>query len=225
MYWTPEHQQAVALFLLCSSATTSASTRQYLYNTILYPVFDIIIDKCMAAYRFNREDREDVKQDSHIKLYNILINKLQQQLLKGILQYIWLTVENTILTHKRQKSISFTSLEQLIEQQDSQEITQSLAALMPDICNDDYCADKCIRQQDIRIDIIDAIDKKMLDEKEYSVASMYLQLMKDYLISNDFDALNFKRYVKQQMDWKEGHFRVVNCLLDIRTKEFRTVKL
>lgn len=53
-----------------------------------------------------------------------------------------------------------------------------------------------------------------------STYGVYLQLLKEYIIDNDFDERGAKEYIMEKMNIKSNTFNTISSLLDIKVTNF-----
>ena len=203
-YWKEEHQKAIELYYYCASASTSATTRNYLFNYILYNPFDHLITSALRSFNNPNLLNEDYKQDLFIYMYTKLLNKLKKDKLQGVLKFLYVSIKNHILSYII-----------IPGQRMKYEAIKDTKAV-------DNEAIKDIELKEVQKQIIQTIEKKIEIEKIINKSNtIYLILLKDYLINNQYDERGFAVYVMDKMNITLSTYRAISSRLDIRTKLFR----
>ena len=203
MIWTPKHQQAIELYFYCQSATTSASTRNYLFNNILYApllqLTEIVIRNQSRKYEVNK----DVQQDMLIYIYEKVLPKLNKNKLQAAQQLLYVSLKNYYISYVRLATTKF-------DVNNTVELSNNI--------DKEYVE---FDGEEIKKEILNAIDYKIKKEKKINKAkTVYLLLLKDYLIENDFDERNFGEYVKNKMNMSDEKYRQISHLLGISVLPF-----
>lgn len=208
-YWSQIEQSAVEEYFRCVTAVTSGATRTRLYSTVIYQVFDLIIDKNLSAFRnLCGDDKDDIRQWAHIRLWQGL-DKLKPHMMQGALQYFWTICRNHIYTRAGRAAAHIT-----------EDITFVNEHNLPD---NPMTADKNIIQQDLRIQIMQELDKKLLNCKSVTISYVYLSKLKQFLLDNEYDATGFDKYICNELNLTDESFRVINSRLKIKTKIFKSI--
>lgn len=211
MFWTNEHQQMIEKYYWCYTASTSAITRNYLY-TKLYPVFSEIIERAIVTSKLHfKKDLEEVRQVAHVHIFTKILPKLKPELLQGAQQFIYVGVRNIIITY----FYVSPSKSNKIQYDKTYDVTHS------DYLVDSNYADDNMIAEDTRRLIIAELDRKIKFKRVInSTYGVYLQLLKEYIIDNDFDERGAKEYIMERMNIKSNTFNTISSLLDIKVTNF-----
>lgn len=208
-YWTTSDTQMIKTFYYCYTASTSAATRNQIF-TKLQPKFNYLINNAIQSIMssWSKEDKEEAHQDAMMKLWLVLSNKLDPDRLKAVLNFLWITTQNILYTVARQKSCCKP---QIVYNSDHPTIS---------VHYEDY-EEPQPDDQDIRQQILLEIDKKIIcQEKLNRTNTVYLVLLKEFLIANDFNSKGFQQYVCDILQINRENFYQINYKLGIRSQVF-----
>lgn len=208
MKWTAEHQQAIIEYYYCQSASTSAITRNYLFNNILYQpikqLTEIVIRKKSNRYTVD----VDLQQDMLLFIYDKVLPKLQLDKLQAAQQLIYTSLYNYYTSYVSLAVPRFNSNNcySINNDDDSVNIIDS----------------KSVNINEIRSEILAAIDGKIRNEKIINKRkTVYLLLLREYLINNQFDEREFKYFVMKKMNLTKEQYNHTNRSLKICGELFR----
>jgi hypothetical protein len=217
MLWTPEHQKALIEYYSCYTATTSAQTRAFIYNHILYLPLLNIVQTCLKSFNKKNLLNDDNQQECMIFTYQLL-NKLDPNKLKGALQFIWVSTRRNILNiiyKDMQQPIDVIELDNYGDYKDSPIEATNTSQLISD---NSYNADTNIINDEIKKEILNELDSKMHSELIVNKSStVFLLLLKEYLISNSFDERDFQTYVMDKMSINLSQYRGIASKVKIST--------
>jgi hypothetical protein len=220
-YWNHNTQMALETWYYCQSASTSATTRAYIYSHILYGAFDVLISKLQTTLSISQRiiTKEDLQQVIHIYIWEKLMHKLKPELIQAALQFFYISSYNYVWNlYIVKKHIKYESLEG-----DNEDGYNPIVYTM--CATSEYDADAAIKQIDNQILIQNAIDAKIANNNTYTTNCMYLEYLKRYLIANDYNAEGFDMYIMQKMNISKENFALINSKLHINTKVLRTQKI
>jgi hypothetical protein len=183
------------------------STDDYIIKSLifneLYPRFSKIIQVILNKYNIfdSYIYYDDYIQDMIIFLNAKVLPKITKDRIITAHQYIYISLLNytklLILNNNKYNKIK------------GDEIKDTIDWIVSDVC-----------VTDIQIQIIkkidDLIDKQSIMNKKYT---LYLFLLKDYLIKNHFDGTGFKDYVCKELNISETYYRYISSIFKIKTKE------
>ena len=216
MYWNTEHQQAIEAYYWCYTASTSADTRHLLFNTVLYTPLLTTASKALQHYR-NKIDTEDNQQELLTFMYTHLLPRMQGEQLQGVLNYLYLSSRRWIVTNIFIKSTKQPVIDNNydVDSYDSSNYSST--------CTNDALT--TIHKQETILHIQAAINAKIEQQKVVNKSNtIYLLLLKQYLIDNDYDAIGFKPYVMQAMQINLSTYRVISSRVGISTMIFKEEK-
>lgn len=196
VYWTKENQLDIESYI-----NADDKERNDIISRLMYSINNIM-NVVMNTY--NQLENEDLRQDLYLLLLTKLLPSLNNELIKGFQNYLYISFRNYTINYLK-KEVKFDELKY---------IEDSLSE-----CN----TDKYLDLIDNRVAIIELIDTKMNDEKIFNkYKCIYLQLLKDYLIENDFDERGFMQYAVNKMNINNNTFRSISSSLKIRVKPFNS---
>jgi hypothetical protein len=210
--WSKIQQSALENYYWCYTAATSAATRQYIYNNILYKPLLNICQTCLKSFHNHKIMTDDNVQESMIFVYQLL-NKLNPDKLKGALQFIWISTRRNAL------NIIYKDLQTPVDtfELDDYKDSQSDDAIN-ELIDNSYCADKAINNEQIRLDIINILNVKIHNERVVNKSStIFLILFKEYLIDNNYDERGFQEYVMNKMNLNLSQYRGIASKVRIST--------
>jgi len=151
---------------------------------------------------------DDNVQNCLIFQTTYLLPKLNEKKLKGVLQYLWISTKRYIITYmllpKKNKYYHNINI-------NNYEITDTVTN------NADYEVEK----KDLRIMIIDVIDRKIARQRVINKTNtIFLSLMREYILENDFDVAGFDVYVMEKMNINISTYRSLMSRCKIRSKLF-----
>jgi len=210
IFWKEEHQQMIEQYYWCYTASTSAITRNYIYNK-LYPIFNEIIDRAVVTTNLHlKPNQEEIKQVAHIHIYEKLLSKLNPTLLQGTQNYLYKGIRNYLITYfyvtpSKGNKIKF-NLEYDIT---NNEVSDSTAI------------DAELIKEDTRQEIIELLDEKIMNKRVINgTYCIYLQLLREYLLTNDFDERGVREFIMKKMKIKNSTFNTISSQLGIRVTTF-----
>ncbi|MZQ50441.1 MAG: hypothetical protein GT598_15695 [Bacteroidales bacterium] len=205
MYWTEEHQQLIVKYYWSYTSSTSAHTRNECVKGLIQPL--ITLTK-KALHQMGVTVDDDNVQNCLIFQTTYLLPKLNEKKLKGVLQYLWISTKRYIITYmllpKKNKYYHNINI-------NNYEITDTVTN------NADYEVEK----KDLRIMIIDVIDRKIARQRVINKTNtIFLSLMREYILENDFDVAGFDVYVMEKMNINISTYRSLMSRCKIRSKLF-----
>lgn len=202
MYWTETHQKLIEKYYWSYTSTTSAYTRNECVKGLEMPLITLSRN---ALHQCNIEVNEDNVQDCLIFQTTKLLPKLNDKKLQGCLQYLWLSTKRYIITYKMlPKKYYFNNI-------DDYEINDT-------VINE---ADYAMEQADIRKMIMSELDKKIKKQRVLNKTNtIFLCLMQQYIIENDYDVSGFDKYVMNKMNINISTYRSIMSRVGIRSKIF-----
>jgi hypothetical protein len=199
--WTPQHQKAIETFYYCYTSTTSAITRQYLFNYILYQPLKLLTEIALRSFGNPKFITEDNSQECLIYLYFTVLPRLQQNKLKASQNYIYHSLRNNIINIINKANLEAKYID-----------------LLDMYADDSYNADKAILNEETKIEIINALDNKIKKERIINKSTtIFLILFRNYLIENNFDERNFQDYVMDKMNISLSMYRAIASKIGVST--------
>jgi hypothetical protein len=218
-YWTEKHQNALKDYLTCISASTSAETRQLIFNTILYQPFVILSETALKSFHNPKYINSDYVQESLIFIWQLL-PKLSHIKLQTSFNFIWVSVRRHIINIIRQnEQIPFIeSLDEMNNYNDYDYYNNYNNIYNDYIIDNDNSPDKHFRQDEIRNDILTELNRRIHSQKVVNKSStIFLIHFKQYLIDNNFDERGFKDYAMIKMNIDLKTYRAIASSVRIST--------
>ena len=189
MYWTTGATLAVLLFI----STPDIKEKNKIYSEYLYEPIKCQCEQ-LSQLIFYKKD-QDIIQDGLLYSLNYL-NRIKPCSYKASQEYSWTNLKYYFINVKKSQRIQYDK-------------TVNINDL--DIMQKEY-------NYDINYEIIEAIDQKLLNIHTVNTKKgIFLLILKDYLISNDFDERGFCEYCCEVMNInKQNYWQVANTL-GIRT--------
>jgi hypothetical protein len=220
-YWQPIHQKAIEQFYYAYTSSTSAQTRQLIFNTILYSPFVILSETALKSFHNPKYINEDTEQECLLFIWQLLPklnpNKYPDGL-KGTFNFIWVSVRRNIINIIRQaEQIPMT--ESLDVVHDNNDRFESYNSPFNDaLIDNDNTPDKHFRQDEIRNNIITELNRRIHKQKVVNKSStIFLIHFKDYLLANQFDERGFKDYAMNKMNIDLKTYRAIASSVRIST--------
>lgn len=204
-YWLPEHQALINQYYWAYTASTSAQTRQMIYSKLYLPLTHII-NAATGSICPNHNYRDDITQECHIFFYTYLLPRLNIHRLQGTLYFLYKSANRFIVTKLIQNN-------RFINHHDYDTDINYIPNLS------DYESDSNIKYSEIKVEIINELDKKINSEKIMNRSNtIFLMLLKEYLIENEFDERGFKDYIMQKLHIGEVSYFALCSKVKIRSK-------
>lgn len=218
-YWQPKHQDALKQWLLCASATTSAETRQLIFNTILYQPFFTMSETCLKSFRNQKYINDDCLQESLIHIW-LLLPKLSTVKLQYAFSYIWQSVRHNIINMIVKEEQHSNDMIELDAEYNNNNNYDDYKYFNVDkyLLDESTIPDKQFEIYQTRIDIMKELNRKIVEQQVVNKsATFFLIKLKQYLIDNNFDERNFQEYIMKEMNMKISSYRVIASKLKIST--------
>lgn len=199
-YWT---KQANDELLLCViSGTSHYDNCQHLQKSL-----NELIRMAVYSIGSNYDSSEDLLQDIRLHLLHKTIPRIELHRFKSGFQLLYVAA--------RRRAINLLEYEQYRN-------TDSIDDVNPkELRVSSYESTDITDTNDTRKLIINELDKKIRQQRSINrVNSVFLILMKDYLVSNDYDPTGFKDYVMKKMGIRLSTYRTIISNLKIRAKVF-----
>jgi hypothetical protein len=211
-YWTTEDNLLIAQFYWCYTASTSATTRQRIF-TAIQPKLNYMISNAiqLRMSSWSDGDKQEAKQDCLLKVWQVLSTKLDKQKLQGVLNFLWICVNNMLYTIARQHN-NKTSPDIIYD---------SESHILQDYTDKDCDINNEVSLEEVRLEILKELDSKIIQQQKLNrINTIYLVLLKEYLIENDFNSKGFQSYVCKKLGINRRNFYQINFKLQIRSQVF-----
>jgi len=233
-YWTPAHDEALKQYY---HATTIKERNRVIDTVLKAPLYEMAT-RCLTSFGL-RPDPEK-QQDIVVHLVFKVLPNLSEDKLKGALQYLWVAARNYALTYimkpKTYSTVDITSLFCVSADAIRDDVGDfnrygSEAYVSGMYIDDEYRSELLTVQPDdldreqevkqIRERVMAEIDLKLKGQRVVNATnSVFLMLLKQYLLDNDFDTRGFGCYVMRVMHLKLNTYRAVAGRLGLRTRDF-----
>lgn len=194
---------------------TDKQTKDLIYTKHLYPFIDYQINALMKQMNTGKSNiitanYEDIAQDLHLHIYTKVLQTIDVVKIQAIQNYLYLSVKNKLI-NILQSYNSRTNIK--IDYNDYNLEEEAL------IENDELNHDSII------LLINNKIDEKINEQVNVNcVAFVYLRLLKDYIIYNDYDTEGFDLYCMKKMKIQKSQYLNLSHSLGFRTIAFKTKK-
>ena len=200
-YWTKQHNEAIRAYYY---ATTTADKNRVIDKTLHKPLYEMAL-RCLTALGI-RSDKE-AEQDIVIHLVCNVMPKLSEDKLQGALSFLWTSARNYAITNLKKKSI----------------IANQHTDLTPELS--DYVSDTTYPEheatEELHKRILAEIDFKIKAQKVVNTTnSVFLLLLRDYILEHDYEVKGFGEYVMKTMHLNLVTYRAVAGRLNFRTIQF-----
>lgn len=207
-YWTEQHQQAIEEYFYCITATTSGQTRTRILGELYKPfrhLASVTLYSCNIPFS---DSYKDYIQDIVMHLIENVIPRVNVDKLQAFLKFAHTSVRNYIII-------------QLIIKKNTKYRKSTYVELDSESLYDDNQADSKIIQFDNQVQIIQRIDQLINQQRILNKSNtIFLLLLRQYLIENDYDARGFDVYVMRVMKIKKSTLAGICSRLKISTRIF-----
>lgn len=211
-YWKATHTSALQKYLSLSDN----DARNAVFERELAPVFYEMARR--AQTYLSTPVTDEVTQDIVIHLlYKTVPHTAEKP--GSALAYLWMSANNYLKTYvlKPSKHDRLICIELLMALEDENTIlpAHTLCLEPPDL-------DAPMELQAVQQRILTEIDFRLKAQtKKSTTNSVFLLLLRDYVITNDFDVRGFAAYAMTEMHLSLTTFRAICGRLDFRTRGFR----
>ena len=194
---------------------TDKQTKDSIYNKHLYPFVDYQINALMKQMNTGKSEiitnnYEDIAQDLHLHIYTKVLQTIDVVKIQAIQNYIYLSVKNKLINILQ----SYTSKTNIIFDYNDYDLNDSTLIESGELNHDS-----------IILLINNRIDEEINELVNVNcVAFVYLRLLKDYIIYNDYDAAGFDLYCMKKMKIQKSQYLNLSHSLGFRTIAFKTKK-
>ncbi len=204
-YWTTGDTRSIIKYI---NAPTQKEKNQ-IFTQELYPV---IKKNCEAViYSYNNSVDEDQLTDLIVHIYQKVLPKIQLEKVQASQNIIWIAASRKLFTDYR-ANYNYNSTTTLVDNYSAYTSTTS------DSSSEFEAAEQ---QQITRHQILSRIDE-LLEKQQImnKTNSVFLQLLRDYAITNNYQVHNFREYCCQTMGINVPTFWNICSSLGIRSKVF-----
>lgn len=190
--------------------------KEKIYNKHLYPYIDYQIEAILKQYNSNNNvfiklNWNDLKQELHMYIIIKILPNLKLEKIQGIQNLIYISIKNQLFNH-----YNFSQVKKNIKYDNNQYIFRNI--------DDEIDGD--IDNFDIIEKINEKINEKILSiDNANCTASVYLQLLKNYVIDNDYNSEGFGDFVMEKMNIKRSTYLNLSHNLGLKTVSFKTKKV
>lgn len=215
-YWTSDCDQAVRDYYF----STSTEERSRIIDKKLSEPFYELAQRALMAVGV--EVTLERKHDIVVHLVTTVLPRLNKNKIAGALQYLWISAKNYTLTYIIKPSMAYEIR--------YVEINAAVAeARYPSdvttLSVDPVDMDSQVEIDKMRKKVLNAIEDKLSKQQAFNTTnSVFLMLLRDYLIENDFEVRGFGAYVMAKMHLKLSTFRAISGRLGFRTRDFNEEK-
>ena len=190
--------------------------KEAIYNKYLYPFISKQIDSVLKSYNHYRNDfimnnYNDLKSEINVYIYQRIIQNLCIEKIKGIQNLIIISAKNKLVSLYREsikkKNIVYDYNDYNIDNEEQIIDIELNHIAVIEIINSRI--DELINQQ-VNVNC---------------VASIFLQLLKNYIIQNDYNPAGFKEYCCKKMCIGSSQFLNLAHQHNMRTIAFKSKKI
>lgn len=222
-YWTSDSDNAIKDYYY---STTTADKNAILNKRLCKTLYEMA-RRAMTSLGLKPEMEK--QQDIVVHLVTKTLPKLKEDKLKGALQYLWTSAVNYTRTYiLKPDAHTHITLESpccyysaddvLMAGTDVRYVRVSVRVEPVDL---DEAYDKKLLQKKV----LDEIDGKLKGQHVVNATnSVFLLLLKQYLIDNDFEVRGFGAYIRETMNLSLSTYRAIAGRLGFRTKDFNEEK-
>jgi hypothetical protein len=179
----------------------------------------------MIMSSWNKEDKEEAKQDVLVKLWNVLSHKFDNDRAQGTLNFLWTVVRNKLYTVTREQNRCKPNIVLNSDLHLMGEEYIGMGYSIEDYSEPEEDDDKYIDIDDMKEEIFKELDRKILKQHKVNrTNTIYLILLKEYLIANDCNGKGFQEYICEKLGIDRKYFYQVNYKLKIRSSVFNNKK-
>jgi hypothetical protein len=196
-YWTSEHDKAIKDYYY----STSTEDKNMVINKTLYKPLCELSTRSLTSIGVNPDP--ELVHDIVVHLVVNVIPRISESKLQGALNYLWISAKNFVSTRLKQRNSNDSK---------HTEITQQITDYVSDITYDPVDVEYIHRR------IIKEIDERIRGQKAVNTTkSVFLLLLRDYLIDNDFDVRGFSEYIRSTMQLSLYTYRSLCRHFKLRT--------
>jgi len=204
-YWTSDHTEAIKEYYY---ATTQEDRCRVIDRILHKPLFEIA-SRCLTNLGLYPE--LEWQQDIVLHLIYKAMPRLTEDKLQGAFQYLWISAKNYTITY-------------IIKPEQCRQSTTAPVKLeyVTSCTVDAVNLDEAYERERFRKKILGEIDSKIKGQQIINTTnSVFLLLLRDYLVEHDMDVRGFGPYVMERMHLKLSTFRAIAGRLNLRTKYFK----
>ena len=197
--WTKETNEYISIY---NNEIDIDMKNKIFINHLMVPIttlINIVINK-LHIKQYNDDGYiDDIIQECLLFILSNVLDKITDDRVITSQHYIYMSLYNKVISlNKKNNKIKYTY----------------------DVKDyNDYYSDIPSKQLDDRIDIINGLNKKIRNERIINRRNtIFLLLLKDYLIMNDFDAREFNIYCMDKMSINLPSFNLIATQLKISTR-------
>lgn len=211
-YWTSDCYQAVRDYYY---STSTAERNKIVDKKLCKPLYEMA-QRALQAMCV--EVTLEHKHDIVVHLVTTVLPRLNKSKISGALQYLWVSAKNYTLTYiikpSRLYEIRYIEIGDVIA---GERYHDEVMTLTVDAIN----LDSKLEIDRMRKRVLDSIEEKLSMQQAFNTTnSVFLMLLRDYLIDNEFEVRGFGVYVMDKMHIKLNTFRAISGRLGFRTKYF-----
>lgn len=206
-YWQPYHQLALIEYITVTGASI-IQTQHRIFNEILYTPLTHMASQALYSTGVPLSDSyNDYINDILIHLYAKVLPNITVDRATTFLHYAYTSCRNYIIskilmcnnTHKR---IDYTDVDIEVE--------------------GNLYTDDMVNRYDTTVQIVERLDYMIKQQKIMNKTNtIFLLLLRQYLIDNNFNPVGFKTYLMKTMNIKSTTFIGICSRLRITTKIFK----
>lgn len=215
------------------SKAETIEEKNKIYNKYLYFFIDKQIESVMN--KFNKyknidimQNYEDIKQNIHISILTKVLPTIDSTRIQAIQSFIYNSINNALInllnSNKTKYNLKF-------DYNISTDIMTLNNNLDEDLEEEENKVTNIPEPLNITNDIIiqtinNKIDEKINEQINANCSpAVYLQLLKQYIIDNNYNAEGFDNYCMKKMKIKKSYYMNISHSLNFKTIAFKTRKI
>lgn len=204
-YWNNENQKSITKYYY----STTKEQKDLIFSNELYNCFLFLIKTSLFKYT-SKIDQDDT-QELLIFINQTVLPKIDEDKLQSVFSYIWISLKNKIYNLYEERKINYVSSA-------TGNITEFDYYLEPDEI-DELKEDE--RKNMLRFIILNEIDNKIVEQEVLNKkATIFLILLKEYAIANEYDCRGFRNYCCLRMNISSSSFSNLCSVLRIVNNDF-----
>lgn len=226
-YWTEEHSASIRRYF-----HGTEETKRKELNNKLCPVMFEMANRCLTS--LNVHPCTEHEQDIVVHLVYKVLPRMSEDKLQAALQFLWMSARNYTLTYicnqNKHDTVNIDTCFTITNTDD--------VADMNIYCSESYiirqyltdvtgptvdCIDMDAKHELDKIHgrILSELDRKLKGQHIMNTTnSVFLLLLRQYILDNDYDVRGFGEYVMKTMRLKLSTYRAIAGRLGLRTKDF-----
>ena len=219
-YWKTRHQEALTRFI----RSTDPLERNRIFDRELSPALYQLANRAQTS--LNLRVNSGHSQDIVIHLLYKAMPNLTEEKLQGALAYLFTSATNYIRSYILVKpKYNILNIDEIFNLIDFDE-EKLYPVLVYEPSEEPVNLEADQELEELQKKIIDELDRRIRAQGIMNATNgVYLLLLKDYLLENDFDIREFGHYARKNMHMSLNTYRSVSGRINVATFEANRMKL